>query len=128
MGSPSLADRSPPRGERKHGPPQLAVHEHHPEEFTPTVLLTEPTSPIIPSLPVEPASFGCATTPGSRRAHPHEHGDYHEGAEQQPRVGVRPPQEARGEEEISSGSLTQNSLYWPSAKRTSTATYCSSPP
>jgi hypothetical protein len=40
---------------------------------------------------------------------------------------VRPPQEARGEEEISSRSLGQNSLYWPSAKRTSTATY-SSPP
>src|SRR5215203_3004117 len=38
--------------ERQHGPPQLAVHEDPPWEFTPTRLLTVPTSPIIPSLPV----------------------------------------------------------------------------
>jgi hypothetical protein len=39
-------------GERQHGPPPLAVHENPPLRLYPDGLLTVPTSPIIPSLPV----------------------------------------------------------------------------
>src|SRR5215204_5927688 len=80
-------------GERKLGPPQLAVHEHPPRRAHPH---GAPHGANLADHPLlagksRPPSETPQRTPDPEEHTPHEHGDYHEGAEQHTRVGDARP-------------------------------------
>src|SRR5215211_462462 len=87
-------------GEGKHGPPQLAVHEHPPRRVHPH---GAPYGSYLAEHPLlageNPAPSEAAQRTQDPEEHtPHEHRDYHEGAEQHARVG-----DARAKEHQASG-------------------------
>src|SRR5215213_2797406 len=84
-------------GKRQHGPPPLAVHEH------PSLRVHSHGAPYgayLPDHPLlarkSPPHFGGPQRTQDPEEHtPHQHRDYHYGAEQQPRVGDARPKECQ---------------------------------